>query len=100
VAALRSRSSGWLRGARRVLAPSLDTATRLRKHFPGLEVQVRPHAAPESPAVPPPRPTDRKILRIALLGAIGDHKGYAVLLACGGGGRARRPHAGYPSNSW
>ena len=90
VPALRSRSSGWLRGARRVLAPSLDTAARLRKHFPGIEVQVRPHAAPELPAAPPPRAQDRKILRIALLGAIGDHKGYQVLLACARNARLRR----------
>jgi GT2 family glycosyltransferase len=89
VAALRARSSDWLRGARRVLAPSYDTVTRLRDHFPDLEVQVRPHAQPEVPAAPPPPLAGRESLRIALLGAIGDHKGYAVLLACARDARAR-----------
>ncbi len=90
VAALRTRSDRWLREARRVIAPSLDTAARLERHFSGLEVQVRPHAPPAVPAAAPPRADHRKAVRVALLGAVGDHKGYAVLLACARDARARR----------
>ena len=36
VPALRQRSERWLRQARRVIAPTADTAARLGKHFPGL----------------------------------------------------------------
>jgi GT2 family glycosyltransferase len=89
VPALRARSDAWLRGARHVWAPSLDTATRLQRHFPELEVQVRPHATPKPPEAAVRRPVERALLRIALLGAIGDHKGYAVLLACARDARAR-----------
>ena len=90
VAALRRRSRTWLRGARRVIAPSADTATRLERHFRGLAVAVQPHAGPEPSPAPPPRPAGRKTVRVALLGAIGDHKGYKVLLACAREARARR----------
>jgi len=89
VAALRARSGRWLRGARRVIAPSQDTATRLRRHFIDLLVEVRPHASPEPCAAPPPQPAERSTLRVALLGAIGDHKGYAIVLACARDARAR-----------
>lgn len=90
VAALRRRSDAWLRGARRVFAPSLDTSTRLQRHFSGLDVRVQPHAALEGSTPLPPRPVERPVLRVALLGAIGDHKGYRILLACARNARARR----------
>ena len=35
--------------ARRVAAPSADTAERLRQYFPALDIQVRPHAPPSTP---------------------------------------------------
>jgi GT2 family glycosyltransferase len=92
VRALRSRSATWLDAARRVIAPSEDTAIRIRRHFDGLPVEVRPHAPPESATAqhePAPR-GDRDIVRIALIGAIGAHKGYRVLLECARDARARR----------
>jgi GT2 family glycosyltransferase/glycosyltransferase involved in cell wall biosynthesis len=90
VPALRARSDRWLRGARRVIAPSSDTAARLRRHFADLTVHVRPHAAPVAPIPPPPRTAQRLVTRVALIGAIGDHKGYKVLLACARDARTRR----------
>jgi GT2 family glycosyltransferase len=90
VPALRARSDRWLRGARRVVAPSPDTAARLRRHFNDLNVQVRPHAAPVVPLPLLPRTSQRRGTRVALVGAIGDHKGYKVLLACARDARARR----------
>jgi GT2 family glycosyltransferase len=90
VPALRARSGRWLRGARRVAAPSPDTAARLRRHYTDLEVDVKPHAAPIVPMSLPPRPAQRKVTRVALVGAIGNHKGYSVLLACARDARVRR----------
>ncbi len=100
VKSLRARSAGWLRAARRVIAPSEDTAARLRRHFDGLDVEVRPHGVRASPqakpparATPPASPaprTPRTPVRVALIGAIGAHKGYDVLLACARDARKRR----------
>jgi GT2 family glycosyltransferase len=81
VAALRERSDLWLRGARRVGAPSVDTANRLQRHFPDLQVFVQPHAVPIATDAGPPRARETPV-RVALIGAIGEHKGYHVLLDC------------------
>jgi GT2 family glycosyltransferase len=90
VPALRARSDRWLRTARRVIVPSTDTASRLRRHFRDLDVHVQPHAAPVVPSPQVPRDAQRKVIRVVLLGAIGDHKGYKVLLACARDAQARR----------
>jgi GT2 family glycosyltransferase len=90
VPALRERSEKWLRGARRVTVPSPDTAARLRRHFSDLDVRVQPHAAPAVPTLPALRDAARKMVRVALVGAIGDHKGYKVLLGCARDARLRR----------
>jgi GT2 family glycosyltransferase len=90
VPALRARSATWLRGARRVIAPSADTAARLQRHFEDLQVHVQPHAQELAPtALVPPPPAD-KVVRVALIGAIGTHKGYRILLECARDARARR----------
>jgi GT2 family glycosyltransferase/glycosyltransferase involved in cell wall biosynthesis len=82
VRALRQRSAGFLAGARRVVTPSADAAARMRRHFPAL----RPIVAPledDAAIAAPPRPQARAgICRVCVLGAIGVHKGYDVLLAC------------------
>lgn len=79
---LRRRSAAFLTGARRVVAPSADAADRMRKHFPGLAVAVVPQGDDAAlPDPPPPQPRDGRC-RVCLLGAIGLHKGYEVLLAC------------------
>jgi GT2 family glycosyltransferase/glycosyltransferase involved in cell wall biosynthesis len=93
VPALRARSATWLRSARRVVAPSADAATRLRRHFDGLQVDVQPHATVVATHARPARTVSAAKdgnVRIGLLGAIGDHKGYSVLLACARDARARR----------
>jgi GT2 family glycosyltransferase len=43
VAALRRRSAVFLAAARRVVVPSDDTGTRMRRHFDGLETKTVPH---------------------------------------------------------
>jgi GT2 family glycosyltransferase len=81
VKALRTRSAGILQGARRIIVPSEDVKTRLCKYFPGLGIEV---TGWEAPSVPVPRlpvaPGER--VRVAVIGAIGIHKGHQVLLEC------------------
>jgi GT2 family glycosyltransferase len=82
VQALRDRSAAFLAAARRVVAPSADAAARMGRHFPSL----RPTIAPleDDDAVPdPPRPRARAgLCRVCIVGAIGVHKGYDIVLAC------------------
>ena len=80
VSDLRRRSAAWMQPARRVIAPSADTAARLRRYFT-VPIEVRAHAPPP-PSAPVERPTLSKTVRVAVLGAIGEHKGYRVLLNC------------------
>jgi GT2 family glycosyltransferase len=90
VPALRARSSAWLGEGRRVVAPSADTASRLKKYFPALDIEVRPHApsfAPPPQVAASPR---AKTVRVGLIGAIGGHKGYQVLLGCARDAATRR----------
>jgi GT2 family glycosyltransferase len=80
ISSLRRRSGAWLAGARRVIAPSVDTKDRLGRYFPDLDVIVEGWEPPvtASRAIAPARET----VRVAVIGAIGDHKGYQILQAC------------------
>ncbi len=82
VAALRQRSARLLAGARRVFTPSEDAAAaRIRRHFPRARPVARPHeddAVIEAPGAVPRRGRSR----ICVVGAIGIHKGYQVVLDC------------------
>ncbi|WP_428490138.1 glycosyltransferase [Rhodopila sp.] len=84
VAALRRRSARFLSGARRVVVPSDDAAIRMRRHFDGLSPSVVAHQDdaiwPGSNAVQGKAPTGRPV--VCVVGGIGVHKGYDVLLAC------------------
>lgn len=81
-AALRARSARVLADARRVVAPSADTAVRIARHFPGVAAEVVAHedaaALPAAPALP----IGAGPYRVAVVGAISIAKGYDVLLAC------------------
>jgi GT2 family glycosyltransferase len=90
VPALRERSAVWLRQAQSVIAPSNDTAKRLKHHFRGLDIDVRAHAAPVVPDTPEIRASPGTVLRVALIGGIGTHKGYRILLDCARDARTRR----------
>ncbi|MDD2878434.1 MAG: glycosyltransferase [Acidiphilium sp.] len=60
-----------------VVVPSDDTARHLRRAFPQVQPVVMPHLHLDGP---PPPPRAGSFDNIALLGAIGPHKGSAVLL--------------------
>jgi GT2 family glycosyltransferase/tetratricopeptide (TPR) repeat protein len=80
VADLRLRSGNWLAAARRVIAPTRDVATRLSRYFPAISPQIEPWEKLVSVGTRlPPR---AGAIRIAVLGAIGEQKGYKVLLDC------------------
>ena len=89
VRALRQRSRQWLSAARRVIAPSQDTADRLRRYMPGLAIDVVPHEIFLVRAPRPPEP-EPNVTRVAVLGAIGLHKGYKILLECARDAVARK----------
>ena len=87
VAALRARSARDLSRARRVTAPSADSAARLRRHFPSVVAEVSPleddaAAIAAGRALPRlmQRPGERR--RVAIIGGIGTEKGYDILLGC------------------
>lgn len=84
VAALLARSNHLLGSAGRVLAPTRDAAARIARHFPAISIDWAPH--PEPPFNPPPPPIwlpwdGVSPLTLCLIGAIGQHKGYDVLLS-------------------
>ncbi len=86
VAELRRRSARLLAGAERVVAPSQDVAIRLRRYFPDLTPFVEPW---DSVVPPKTAPTARKQAKVCVIGAIGPHKGYDILLACARDAAAR-----------
>lgn len=80
VATWREGYAEFLRGARRVFAPSQDAARRLRRHFQLLNLHVEPH--PEALRKVPEMIREGKADTVAVLGAIGPHKGFDILLSC------------------
>jgi GT2 family glycosyltransferase len=83
VAALRARSAALFAAARRVVVPSDDTGTRMRRHFDGLTTVTVAHE--DDAAIPPAKPSPAKgrgRAGVCVVGAIGVHKGYDILLAC------------------
>ena len=87
-AQLGHRTENWrrtmarvLQRARRVIVPSEDVAARLRRHMKLDNVLVRPH--PEAPvSIELPARACGPVVNVAVLGAIGEHKGLAMLRAC------------------
>jgi O-antigen biosynthesis protein len=81
VAAWLARYGRLLRGARRIFAPSADVAHWFEQEFEGIDPVLRPHpecAIDRPPSWPASRRPDGRV-RVALLGALGRHKGCALL---------------------
>lgn len=72
------------------IAPSADAAARLTRYIERVDVEVRPHTEPAAPAPRQSNAEPRAKLRMALIGAIGTHKGYQVLLECSRDARKRK----------
>ncbi len=88
VAALRARSASLFEGAASVTVPCQDVASRLGRYVPGVPWRVTPWES--SP--PPPDLVRRgrpQRARVAVIGAIGEHKGYRHLLDCARDAAAR-----------
>jgi glycosyltransferase involved in cell wall biosynthesis len=65
-----------------VVVPSGDTATRIRRHFPATRPTVTPHED-DAAIADPVRPMGAAtVCRVCVVGAIGIHKGYQVVLDC------------------
>jgi GT2 family glycosyltransferase len=91
VATLRNRSAAFLSAARRVVVPSDDTGLRMRRHFEGLSTVTVPHEEDAKIPLLPAAGTAERAKRqgaghnrpsVCVVGSIGVHKGYDVLLAC------------------
>ena len=83
VSVLRSSSADFLAGARKIYCPNQDVYQRLCRYFPAKNIVMKPHpeiAARNLPAVVARRADEK--LRVGVIGAIGPHKGYDILLAC------------------
>jgi glycosyltransferase involved in cell wall biosynthesis len=76
----RARHARLLRGARKIFVPSTDAARRMSRYLPDLAFAVRPHPEEVSDPGPQLERSGGAKRRVALLGAIGPHKG-SVLLA-------------------
>ena len=79
----RQSQLDWLRRARRVFVPSEDARARQAPLLPGIELLVRPHSESVKLGTnlggAKPR---RGVRRVAVIGAIGIHKGAEILQAC------------------
>jgi glycosyltransferase involved in cell wall biosynthesis len=83
VESLRSRSAALLSSARRVVVPSDDAGVRLRRHFSELATETIRHEDDAAIALAGPPAAGRSgRATICVVGAIGVHKGYDVLLEC------------------
>jgi glycosyltransferase involved in cell wall biosynthesis len=77
---LRDQFARFLSAADRVFAPSADVAARVSAHFGFNQISIVPHDDSAPCLVPrPARPSD---LVVAVVGAIGRHKGFEVLATC------------------
>lgn len=76
----RSFYAKQLTAARRVFAPTRTTAEILARHYTLPNLVVLPH--PETPVSIKPIEKLKPPFRIAIIGAIGEHKGYSLLLEC------------------
>lgn len=83
IAGWRAAYRRFLEQSRRVSAPSLDTAKRFQRYFPTIHVEVRPHKeAVNANARRVALPYRSGPLKIAIIGAIGPHKGVEILERC------------------
>lgn len=82
IAEWRERHAAWLLASERVITPSHDTATRIKRYIPDLDITVAVHPDQEKTAYPSPTwkaPDKSAPLRVAVIGALSAIKGADVL---------------------
>ncbi|MDE2017494.1 MAG: glycosyltransferase, partial [Hyphomicrobiales bacterium] len=70
-----------LKNAASCVTPSEDATNRMSREFPGIEFSVVPHDPPIATVAANEIPRDVDEFRVALLGAVGPHKGSRILYA-------------------
>jgi GT2 family glycosyltransferase len=81
VARWRAQHARFLAGARRVISPSRDVERRTLGYFPLKNMLLRPHPEPLREVRPRAAAADGLVV-VAVIGAIGVHKGFEVLKSC------------------
>jgi FkbM family methyltransferase len=86
IAKWREAYATFMAGADRIIAPSEDTAHRIVLEYPGCmeKVIIAPHPETIIPVTPIQSQSRREgePLRVAIIGAIGPHKGSLILESC------------------
>jgi O-antigen biosynthesis protein len=91
IGAWRAQYEIFLRGARKVFVPDEDVRRRLQWLLPEIDVTIRPHPELVSSSLTSPRMRgDGEESRVAVIGALGPHKGSAQLKACAEDALSRR----------
>ncbi len=78
----RATHAAWLAGARKVFVPHEEVGARLARYFPQARIEERRHFETYPPPGVIPYLIPAVKLRVAVIGAIGKHKGSDVLYAC------------------
>lgn len=78
--------------ATRIVVPDQDVRERLAKYYPAVSVKVRPHErlVAEDVSVNPMTVGEHEKLRVVVIGAINNMKGFNVLLRCARDAAARK----------
>lgn len=73
-----------LKLANQILVPDLDVSERILRYFPDLNIEISPHALFEVKSIKGFGSLQKgsKNIEVLVIGAIGDSKGYQVLLNC------------------
>ena len=92
-ASLRVRTARLVAGARRVVAPTQDTARRFSRYASAARIDVQPWEDDPELSRHVDRVSERRMgeaVRVCIVGGIGNEKGYDVLFACARDAARRR----------
>lgn len=78
----RKHYSRVLAQSEHIFCPSNSTAKLYQKHLALPSIVVKPHPEERFVIAPQTEVVEDQVLSVAVIGAIGDHKGYQLLLAC------------------
>jgi glycosyltransferase involved in cell wall biosynthesis len=83
----RDNSYTLLNNARKIFVPDSDVAKRMEKYYPSLKFDVRPHITVKAykdsfASAPNIFQTNNSVLNVAIIGAIGHHKGSNLIFEC------------------